>query len=301
MKPILEIKGLTVRFDSFDKSIYAIDDVDLQVCEGEFLGVVGSAGSGKSVLLKSIINLVPNPGFITNGKVLFNGQDLLSMSEEKLRLLRGKEIGLILSDPRSQMDPLVKIKDLITNVVLSHNNVERKIAYDMALEILRKVEINDPERRMNSYAHELSIGMAQRVIIGMALINSPKLILADEPTRSLDVTIQRQVMDLLATLVNVSKFTTIIVSRDFGIIANYCHRIAVMCNGKIVEVDYVRTFFKRAQHPVSLQLLGTTFAAKGQQKIKNKKAFSNFQSDIMNGKLHEVEPGHLVRISSREE
>ncbi len=298
MNEILSVENLITRFDTFERSIIALDSVTLKLYEGEMLGIVGGAGSGKSVLLKSILNLVPDPGRIVNGKVYFNSEDLLIKSEEELREIRGRDISLILPNPRTSLDPLQKVGEQIANARRSHAKVSMPEALDLALDMLRKVGIPDPVRRMGAYPHELSGGMCQRILIGIALINSPKFLLADEISSGLDVTVQRQVLDLLAMLISDYQSSTIIVTRDFGVVANYCNRIAVMSNGKIVEMDDVEYFFNRARHPVSLQLLRSAFAAKGKRETEDRndtKAGSLTSSPVI-GELQEIEPGHFVRI-----
>lgn len=298
MNEILSVENLITRFDTFERSIIALDSVNLKLYEGEMLGIVGGAGSGKSVLLKSILNLVPDPGRIVNGKVYFNSEDLLIKSEEELREIRGRDISLILPNPRTSLDPLQKVGEQIANARRSHAKVSMPEALDLALDMLRKVGIPDPVRRMGAYPHELSGGMCQRILIGIALINSPKFLLADEISSGLDVTVQRQVLDLLAMLISDYQSSTIIVTRDFGVVANYCNRIAVMSNGKIVEMDDVEYFFNRARHPVSLQLLRSAFAAKGKRETEDRndtKAGSLTSSPVI-GELQEIEPGHFVRI-----
>lgn len=297
MLKILAINNLTAVFETFEQKITALDSITLNLYEGEMLGVVGGAGSGKSVLLKSIINLLPYPGKIVQGEIIYKGDDLLKKPDEELRTIRGNDISLILPNPRVALDPLQKIGDILANAVVSHSDTNHEQARDMAYEMLRKVGIPDPERRLSAYPHELSGGMCQRIVIGIALINSPKVLLADEISSGLDVTVQRQILDLLASLIHDFHSSTMIVTRDFGVVANYCNRIAVMFKGKIVEIDDVNFFFDRAIHPVSIKLLTSTFAAKGKRRLSALESQNQFNiDDIENiGELIEVSPGHYVR------
>lgn len=302
MNSILNIKNLSVQFESFDKSFLALRDLSLVLNEGEMLGIVGGAGSGKSILLKSIMNLVPNPGKIIQGEIFYRETDLLRLNDESMQKIRGREISLILSNPRMSLNPLQTIGDQISSAILNHKEISKKLALDMALDMLTKVGIPDPKRRLKTYPHELSGGMCQRVLIGIALINSPKVLLADEISSGLDVTVQRQVLDLLANLINDFRSSTMIVTRDFGVVANYCKRIIVMYEGEIVEIDNVSSFFDRAQHPISLKLLKSTFAAKGKREDDNDLNYSEPKNKdkylIGSNSLIEIEPGHYVREST---
>lgn len=296
---ILTVDDLTVSFETFDSKVTALSRVDLKLDEGEFLGVVGGTGSGKSVLLRSIINLVPLPGKIETGRVTYKEKNLLEQDEESMDQIRGSEITLILPNPRSQLDPLMKTGDQIASVMRAHQKVGKEEASERALEMLTKVGISDPIRRMDAYPHELSGGMCQRIVIAMALINSPKIVLADEPTSGLDVTVQRQILDLLAELIDDFGSSSIMVTRDLGVVANYCQRIAVMFEGRLVEIDRVEHFFERARHPVSLHLLGSTLAAKGKRSISPEKI--KLTAEHAQGVLEEVEAGHFVRLKSNQE
>ena len=295
LSEILVINDLTVRFDLFEKSNIAIKDFDLKLYEGEMLGIVGGASSGKSILLKSIINLVPYPGYIAGGEVIFNGTDLFHTSEENLNKIRGNDISLILSNPRTVLNPLQTVGDQVANVSRSHHDISKAQAKKQALEMFSKVGIPDPARRINAYPHELSGGMCQRIVIGMALINSPKVLLADEISSGLDVTVQRQIFDLLSALIKDYRSSTIIVTRDFGVVANYCNRVIVMSKGMVVEMDDVRNFFDRAQHPISVNLLRSTLAARGRK--GNEEPIIRNESDLSGGKLVEFESGHFVRVN----
>ncbi len=302
MSPLLAVENLTTRFDTFERSVTAVDQLSFTLNQGDTLGIVGSTSSGKSVLLKSIMSLVPYPGRTVGGKVLLAGRDLLQASPAELQAIRGKDISIILPNPRTVLNPLQPVGAQIANLMRMHQPVTRAAAEAFTLEMLRKVNIPDAERRMDAFPHELSGGMCQRIVIAMSLINSPKVLLADEISSGLDVTIQRQIFDLLAVLVRDFGSSTIIVTRDFGLVANYCSRVAVMAGGIIVEMDNVQTFFDRARHPVSLHLLRCSFAAKGAEALKpdGGRAAAPEALRAAAGDLVEVEPGHLVRVDAQE-
>lgn len=255
---LLEVKGLRTYFYTYEGVAKVINGLDLTLQRGEILGLIGETGSGKSVAAKSIINLVDYPGQIVGGEVLFGGEDLLRKSASEMRLIRGKDISLIVSEPRLHLNPLLSVGEQITNVYLAHHNgVSKHEARRHTLEMLKAVGIQDAEVRAGAYPHQLSGGMAQRVLIGMALISSPRLLLSDDSTSNLDVTIQRQVLDMMQSLVTERDSSVVIITHDLGVIAHFCQRIALMYAGQIVEEAPVRKFFTRALHPYSLSVLGS--------------------------------------------
>lgn len=266
--PLLDVKGLKVEFPIFEGVVRAVEDVNVEVGAGEILGIVGETGAGKSVLLRALMRIVRAPGRIVAGSVAFDGLDLLSMSERDLRSIRGRQIALIGSNPKTLLDPLARVGDQIAAVLVSHRVATARDASKRAVELIAQVGIPDPERGVRAYAHELSGGMAQRVVIAMALACSPRLFLADEPTTGLDVTVQLQILDILRDLTVSSGAAAIIVTRDLGIVANYCHRVAVMQSGQVVEQAHVTTFFEQARHPYSVALLNAAFAARGQREVE---------------------------------
>ena len=227
----------------------------LSVEEGQVLGIVGESGSGKSAIAMALVNLVARPGKIVSGSVRYRDRDLLRESERTLQLICGREIGLIVQNAKSALNPLVTIGTQLVNVVRGHGTRDKAAAVEHAVRMLKKVGIPDPETRMHSYPHQLSGGMAQRVTIAMALSSDPRLLIADEPTSGLDVTIQAQILDLIQSLVDELRSATILITRDLGIIAQHCEEVAVLYAGLIVERAPVRAFFKRPGHPYSETLI----------------------------------------------
>lgn len=262
--PVLWVENLRTSFRVGARVNRALDKVSLAMREGETVGVVGTSGSGKTVLARSIMGLVRQPGYIEGGSIRFRGRDLLSMPESALNELRGKEIALIASSPRSRLNPLLDVGKQLANVIRAHQTLSKRQAFDRAVELLASVAIADPERVARMLPHELSGGMCQRVIIAMALSNSPRLIVADEPTAGLDVTVQAQVLELIAKLVHETGTALLLMTRDLGIVAHYCQRVAVLMEGLIIEERPTKDFFSRPQQPHSEMLLEAAFAARGE-------------------------------------
>lgn len=239
--------------------------IDLTLKEGELLGVLAPSGFGKSTLARCILNLLPPPGRITHGQVLLGGtRDLLKETEEELRPIRGKVISLIVSDAKSYLNPLLPIGTQIANTYRAHNRASKKEALNRAIEMLKAVGISDPLRRSAAYPHELSGGMAQRVVISMALVNSPDILLADEPGFGLDSTIQRQVLDLFEGLISEMGSSAIIFAHDMGMVAQYCQSVALLYEGTIVEQQSVTDFFHRPLHDYTKHMLHTLTRLGGQ-------------------------------------
>ncbi|HKQ01478.1 MAG TPA: ABC transporter ATP-binding protein [Actinomycetes bacterium] len=252
---ILEIQDLSVEFQARGRRARALDGVTLQLRPGETLGLIGESGSGKSIVAWSVLGLLPSPGQIVAGRVVLEGRDLLSRREEELRTIRGRDLALIVQNARAHLNPLLRVGDQVAEVYRGHHDVSLKDARRRALEMLTKVAIPDPEERLRAYPHELSGGMAQRVLIAMATINEPKVLVADEPTMGLDVTIQTQILDLLRQQVEELGASALLITRDLGIAANYCDRIAVLYAGRIVEVGPVERVFDEPRHPYTIRLL----------------------------------------------
>jgi oligopeptide/dipeptide ABC transporter ATP-binding protein len=253
---ILDVADLWVAFPSYREApVRALKGVDLQIAPGAMIGLVGESGSGKTTLARAIMGLVPPPGIIERGRVLFAGKDLSRMDEEARRRLLGREIAMVIPNPRAELNPVITVGRQIANVVFHHLGVSRKEAMGVALDMLRAVRIPDPERRLNAYPHELSGGMAQRVVIAIALACSPKLVISDDATSGLDVTVQAQVLDLLRTMVQQKGAATLFITRDVAITAHFCTRIAVIYAGQLVEMADTRAFFARPAHPYSIMLL----------------------------------------------
>ena len=255
MAPLLDVRNLRVEFRTSEGVGVAINDVNFSINQGQVLGIVGESGSGKSAIAKALVNLVAAPGRIVSGSVRYGDHDLLRASERTLQQIRGREIGLVVQNAKSALNPLVTIGRQLINVIRGHGEHDKAAAIEHAILMLRKVGIPDPATRMHSYPHQLSGGMAQRVIIAMAISNNPRLLIADEPTSGLDVTIQAQILDLIQGLVDELSSATILITRDLGIIAQHCEDVAVLYGGQIVELAPVRTFFKNPVHPYSETLI----------------------------------------------
>jgi ABC-type dipeptide/oligopeptide/nickel transport system ATPase component len=261
-KPILEIKNLCAVYEKNEAVIDVLKGVNLKILPGDIVGVVGASGSGKSVLAWSIFGLLPRPGRITEGQVIFQDQDLLSLQDEELRRLRGAAISLIIPNPRNDLNPLLTIGTQLINAYRQHHVASKSDAAKLAINMLSSVGIPSPEERMHAYPHEMSGGMAQRVVIAAALINSPKLVIADEPTFGLDVTIQMQILDLIKELAEDTNLAMLLITRDLGIVAQYCQRVAFLHSGQIVEFKDVDEFFTNPKHPRSKELItAATYAA----------------------------------------
>ncbi len=260
-RTVLSVHNLRVRYDTPSGAVTPLRDFSLSIGEREVVGLIGDAGSGKSTAALAMMGLVRPPGRLISGQVLFGGQDLMEMDEDQLRALRGKDIGIIVQNPRSALNPMLRIGRQIGNVYRAHSDASAAAARDRAIEMLRLVGINDPERRVAAYAHELSGGMAQRALIAMALSSEPRLLIADEPTSGLDVTIQAQFLDQMWDSVQQTGSAILLISQDLGIIANYCDRVAVLHDGRIVEDRPARDFFAAPEHPYSRDILGLQRAA----------------------------------------
>jgi oligopeptide/dipeptide ABC transporter ATP-binding protein len=255
--PILEIRDLETYFFTRDGVVKAVDGVDLTVGKGEIVGLVGESGCGKSVTSMSILRLIQNPGEIVDGEIYFHGEDLLKVSEKEMRSIRGDRISMIFQQPVGSLNPVFTAGSQISEVYEIHDNVRGKEGFRRAVDMLTKVGIPDPERRAKSYPHELSGGMAQRVMIAMALAAGPELLIADEPTTALDVTIQAQIIDLLAGIRNDLGTSIILITHDLGIVAEIADRVAVMYAGEIVEEADTKTLFANPQHPYTKGLIGS--------------------------------------------
>lgn len=259
---IFAVDGLTVDFKTPHGRVEILHDVSLSLEPGEVLGVVGEARAGKSVLVRAILQLLPETGRIAAGAVHYRGEDLVTMDPKALRNLRATEISQVLSDAKTQLNPLVRVGDFMTAVLRAHRDVNAKQAHEEVIASLRSVGITDPGRRLKAYPHELSGGMAQRICIALALMHRPPVIIADEPTQGLDVTVQRQVLDMMAALVAERQATQLIVTRDLGIVAQYCQRVAVMHAGRIVETAPTMQLFDDPQHEYTKRFLQSAHAGR---------------------------------------
>jgi len=256
-RPLLEVKGLRTSFYTRDGVVRAVDGIDFHVDRGEIMGLVGESGCGKSVTSLSIMRLIAKPGRIEGGEVLFDGRDLLKISDNEMRKVRGEQISMIFQQPTSALNPVWDVGRQIGEVLELHRNMKRRAARARALELLRMVGIPDPERRLKAHPHEMSGGMAQRVMIAMALACEPDLLIADEPTTALDVTIQAQILDLIRNLRDETGTAVILITHDLGVVAETCDRVAVMYAGEIVEQTDVVSLFRDPSHPYTRGLIGS--------------------------------------------
>jgi oligopeptide/dipeptide ABC transporter ATP-binding protein len=318
-RPLLEVTGLRTSFHTRDGLVRAVDGIDFHVDRGEIMGLVGESGCGKSVTSLSIMGLVAKPGVIDAGEVKFDGRDLLKLKDDEMRKLRGDRLSMIFQQPQSSLNPVRDVGRQIGEVLELHRRMKRGPARARALELLRMVGIPDPERRLKSYPHEMSGGMAQRVMIAMALACEPELLIADEPTTALDVTIQAQILDLMRNLREQTGTAIILITHDLGVVAEMADRVAVMYAGEIVEQADVTTLFRQPRHPYTRGLIasipvvgnvhtdlsvipgnvpnlidlpkGCRFAPRCASRVAEDNAMA---IDVHPG-LHPLEPGHEVR------
>lgn len=255
MPPLLEIKDLVTVFDTYRGRIKAVDGVSLTLQAGETLGIVGESGCGKTMLALSIMRLIPANGSIINGTVSFQGQDLLKLSSEEIRAKRGSEIAMIFQEPMTSLNPVIRIGEQIAEAIRLHQKLPAKEALALSIHQLREVGIPEPERRAQDYPHQMSGGMRQRVMIAMAMSCHPQLLLADEPTTALDVTIQAQILDLISDLKKKNNMAVILITHDLGIVAQSAESVAVMYAGKIVENAGVDEIFANPLHPYTKGLI----------------------------------------------
>lgn len=257
-KTILEVKDLKINFKTYAGLVHAVRGVNFDLKEGETLAIVGESGSGKSVTSNALMKLIPQPpGIYESGQILFNGRDLIPLSDKEMSKVRGNEIAMIFQDPMTSLNPTMKVGRQITEVILQHKKVSKDAAKKRAIELLTQVGIPFPEKRYNQYPHEFSGGMRQRVVIAIALAADPKLLIADEPTTALDVTIQAQILELMKEIQKNSKTSIIFITHDLGVVANVADRVAVMYAGQIVEYGTVDDIFYNPKHPYTWGLLGS--------------------------------------------
>ncbi len=255
MGHLLEIQGLRVEFETAQGLLRAVDGVDLEIGEGETLGLVGESGCGKTVTALSVLRLITPPGRIAAGRILFEGRDLLDLPERDIRKVRGDRIGLVFQEPSSALNPVLTVGYQVAESLIIHRSMGRRAALREAVELLRVVSVPEPERRVREYPHQLSGGLRQRVLIAAALACRPALLIADEPTTALDVTIQAQILDLLRRLRQEYRLSLLLISHDLGVIAEMADRVAVMYAGRIVETALVRDLFRSPRHPYTVGLL----------------------------------------------
>ncbi len=256
MEKLLKVKDLMIDFRTYGGTVQAVRGVSFSVEQGETVGIVGESGCGKSVTAKSIMKLLTSPpASYKNGEILFKGKNILQASERELEKLRGNEVSMIFQDPMTSLNPTMLVGQQIIETLLKHHKMPVKMAYEKALNVLREVGIPQPEKRMQQYPHEFSGGMRQRVMIAMALVCRPQLIIADEPTTALDVTIQAQILELMKEIQRQYETAIILITHDLGVVAEMCDVVVVMYAGKIVEKGRVQDIFNNPQHPYTKGLL----------------------------------------------
>jgi oligopeptide/dipeptide ABC transporter ATP-binding protein len=311
---LLEIQGLTTHFFTRSGVVKAVDNLNLRLQKGRVLGLVGESGCGKTVTALSILNLVPYPGKIVSGSIFFEGKDLLRLPAEEMRHIRGAKISMIFQEPMTALNPVFTVGDQIAEVLTTHFNVSARQALDSAVELLRSVGIPSPEKRVHEYPHQLSGGMRQRVMIAMAIACRPSLILADEPTTALDVTIQAHILELLGKIQAEMGMALILVTHDLGLIAERAHEVAVMYAGRIVEQTNTRELFADPRHPYTRGLIASVpRPGQGKERLRTIAGSVPRLQDLPKGckfitrcelktgrcdiepELVEVKPGHLVR------
>ena len=253
--PLLAVRDLHVDFETYEGVVRALNGVDLDLPRGSITGLVGESGSGKSVTARAIMGLIRKPGVVRLGSIAFDGHDLRNLSEQQLQALRGDRIAMIFQNPRASLNPLFPVGEQMYYILRRHRGMRRREADRRSLELLERVGITDPDKRLNSYPFEMSSGMCQRVMIAMALLCDPQLLIADEPTTGLDVTIQAQVLDLFTRLVHETGSTALLITHDLGVVAETCDTTAVMYAGAIVEQGPTAQVFERPWHPYTQGLL----------------------------------------------
>lgn len=258
MNKVLEVSNLHVSFTTYGGHIHAVRGVDFTLYEGEILAIVGESGCGKSVTSQSIMQLIPNPpGKITEGSIIFKNKDLTKLKEAEMRKIRGADISMIFQDPMTALNPTITVGEQIMEGIRQHTGVSKGDSKQKAIEMLRLVGIPNPEVRLKQYPHQFSGGMRQRIVIAMALICEPEVLIADEPTTALDVTIQAQILDLFREIQQKKKVAIILITHDLGVVAQVADRVAVMYGGKIVEMGDRRDIFYNPQHPYTKGLLNS--------------------------------------------
>jgi len=253
--PLLDVRDLTVRFRTERGAFAAVDRLSFAVARGEFLGIVGESGSGKSVTARAVMGLIQPPGRVASGSIRFDGEELVGRPDVELERLRGKRMAMIFQEPMSSLNPVFTVGEQIAEAVRRHDRLPRRAAWDRAVEMLAKVGIPSPGERATSYPHQLSGGMRQRVMIAMALACDPEILIADEPTTALDVTIQAQILDLLRQLRRELGLTMLLITHDLGVVAEHADRVLVMYSGRVIEQSPTAPLFARPLHPYTNGLL----------------------------------------------
>ncbi len=312
MKKLLEIDNLYINFKTLWGVAKVLNGVSFDIREGEIFGLVGETGCGKSVTALSILRLLP-PNAEISGRILFKGENLLEKPEDEMRRIRGKEISIIFQDPMTSLNPLFKVRDQMLDIIELHEGLSREEAEKHAEKLLKAVGLSDPERILNSYPHELSGGMRQRIMIAMALSSNPSLLIADEPTTALDVTIQKQILELILDLRSRYNFSVLLITHDLGVVAEVCDRVGVMYAGNIVEVAPTEELFENPLHPYTQGLLSVVPDPRIKKPLKPLKGsvpsllnppggcrfhprciYAKDICEEIKPELHEYSPGHFV-------
>ncbi len=266
--PLLDIRNLNVQFQTKRGVVNAVDDLSLSVFEGETLGIVGESGCGKSVTALSILGLLPKPtGRIAGGSICFDGRDLVTLSTREMQKIRGNVISMIFQEPMTSLNPVYTVGFQLSEVLRKHRQMDKAAALEKAVQMLKRVGIPEPESRLKNFPHQLSGGMCQRVMIAMALCCQPRMIIADEPTTALDVTIQAQILDLISRLKQSIGTSVIFITHDLGVVAEICQRVAVMYAGRVVETAPVESLFETPAHPYTVGLFRSLPQAGGRQGV----------------------------------
>jgi ABC-type dipeptide/oligopeptide/nickel transport system ATPase component len=292
---LLSVENLNVKFATQTGEVAAVRDVSFSIAEGGTLGLVGESGSGKSATSLAIMRLLPPQAHIT-GNVSFSGQELLALDSESMRRIRGAGISMIFQEPMTALNPVMRVGDQVAEAVRAHQRVPQREAWERAVRALREVAIPDPERRARDYPHQLSGGQRQRVMIAMALVNNPRLLIADEPTTALDVTIQAQILELLRDLRERHKLAVLFISHDLGVISRVADRVAVMYAGEIVEMGAVEQIFSAASHPYTRGLISAipTLRTDRGRPLETIESRARPEATLP---LLEIAPGHWARVA----
>jgi peptide/nickel transport system ATP-binding protein len=288
---LLDVQNLTVKFGSTP----AVRGIDLSIAEGEVLGLVGESGSGKSMTSLALMGLLP-PNAKVSGQVMFDGRDVLRSTPEELRQMRGTRVAMIFQEPMTALNPVMRIGDQVAEAVLAHGTSNKHEAAERAMQALRDVAIPDVERRYRDYPHQLSGGQRQRVMIAMAIVNRPALLIADEPTTALDVTVQAQILELLAELRRKFKLAMLFISHDLAVVSQVADRTAVMLGGNIVETGPSRSIFKNPKHAYTVGLLNSVPTLKSDRQQKLMMIDESAKLNAAAKPLREVETGHWARV-----
>lgn len=315
---LLEIKDLCVEFKTMAGTVHAVDYLSYTLHRGEKLGIVGESGSGKSVSSLAMMQLIPNPpGKVTGGQILYNGKDLVKLSEREMEKIRGNEISMIFQEPMTSLNPIIRCGKQIAESLQLHRGMKKKEAMEEAIKMMQAVGIANPQARAYEYPHQMSGGMRQRVMIAMAMSSDPKVLIADEPTTALDVTIQAQILHLLLELQKKNNMSIILITHDLGVVAQTCKRVAVMCGGYVVEEGTVEEIFLHPGHPytqaliASMPRVGGTFEQFLERDLSdgngdlcpflNRCKYADKTCEACLPKYYEASEGHRIFCHRREE